>query len=181
MFPCRAQPVSPWGLCGLGNSVVPNPCPPRPSPPPGGWGRLEPAGSWLWPRSPTPTTPGPLLRRIRGLLPSGDLRAAASQDRRDPPRPHPPPKPAKTCQRPRGKSLKIKCPTHHILTSPVGGSDGKESTCNAGDTGLIPGLGKPTGEGNDYPLWWSCLENSMDLGAQRARVRGIQRVTRLSN
>ena len=40
-----------------------------------------------------------------------------------------------------------------------GGSDGKESTCNAGDLGLIPGLGRsPGGHGN--PLQNSCLENS---------------------
>ena len=43
-----------------------------------------------------------------------------------------------------------------------GGSDGKESACNAGDLGSIPGLGKSPGEGNGYPLLHSCLENSMD-------------------
>ena len=36
-----------------------------------------------------------------------------------------------------------------------GGSDGKESACNAGDLGLIPGLGRSLGEGNDYPLQYS--------------------------
>ena len=46
-----------------------------------------------------------------------------------------------------------------------GGSDGKESTCNAGKLGLIPGLGRSPGEGNGYPLQYSCLENSMDRGA----------------
>ena len=44
-----------------------------------------------------------------------------------------------------------------------GGSDGKELTCNAGDPGLIPGLGQSPGEGNVYPL--QCLENLMDRGA----------------
>jgi len=39
----------------------------------------------------------------------------------------------------------------------------KESACNAGDLGLIPGLGRSPGEGNDYPLPYSGLENSMDL------------------
>ena len=39
------------------------------------------------------------------------------------------------------------------------GSDGKESACNAGDPGLIPGLGRFPGEGNRYPLQYSCLEN----------------------
>ena len=42
------------------------------------------------------------------------------------------------------------------------GSAGKESTCNAGDLGLIPGLGRSAGEGNGYPLQYSGLENSMD-------------------
>ena len=42
------------------------------------------------------------------------------------------------------------------------GSDGKESTCNAGDPGSIPGSGSSVGEGNGYPLQCSCLENSMD-------------------
>ena len=44
-----------------------------------------------------------------------------------------------------------------------GGSDGKESTCNEGDLGSIPGLGRSPGEGNDYPLQYSGLENSMDF------------------
>jgi len=43
-----------------------------------------------------------------------------------------------------------------------GGSAGKESTCNAGDLGSIPGLGRYPGEGNSYPLQYSGLENSMD-------------------
>ena len=40
-----------------------------------------------------------------------------------------------------------------------GGSDGKESACNAGDLGLIPDLGKPPGGGHGNPLQYSCLEN----------------------
>ena len=43
-----------------------------------------------------------------------------------------------------------------------GGSQGKESACNEGDLGLIPGLGRPPGEGKGYPLQYSGLENSMD-------------------
>ena len=43
-------------------------------------------------------------------------------------------------------------------------SDGKESACNAGDLGLIPGLGRPSGEGNGNPLQYSCLESPMDRG-----------------
>ena len=42
-----------------------------------------------------------------------------------------------------------------------GGSDGKESAYNVGDPRLIPGLRRSSGEGNDYPLWYSCLENSI--------------------
>ena len=40
-----------------------------------------------------------------------------------------------------------------------GGSDNKESTCNVGDLGSIPGLGRFPGGGKDYPLQYSCLEN----------------------
>ena len=63
-----------------------------------------------------------------------------------------------------------------------GGSDGKESACNAGDLGWIPGLGKSPGEGNDYPLQYSCQENFMDRGAWWAIVHGVmKRWTELSN
>ena len=44
----------------------------------------------------------------------------------------------------------------------IGDSDGKESACNAGDQGSIPGLRRSPGEENGYPLQYSCLENSMD-------------------
>ena len=54
-----------------------------------------------------------------------------------------------------------------------GGADGKESACNAGDLGLIPGLGRSPGEGNGYPLWYSCPENSMDRGTWWATVHEI--------
>ena len=46
-----------------------------------------------------------------------------------------------------------------------GSSDDKESACNAGDPGSIPGSGRSPGEGNGNPLQYSCLENSMDRGA----------------
>ena len=39
-----------------------------------------------------------------------------------------------------------------------------ESACSAGDAGSSPGLGRPSGEGNDYALQYSCLENSMNRG-----------------
>ena len=51
-----------------------------------------------------------------------------------------------------------------------GGSDGKESTCNAGDLGLIPGLGSSPGEKNAYPLQYSCLENPTNRGFWWATV-----------
>ena len=53
----------------------------------------------------------------------------------------------------------------------LGGSDKKESACNAGDTGSIPGSGKFPGEGSGYPLQYSCLGNSMDRGAWKATVQ----------
>ena len=43
-----------------------------------------------------------------------------------------------------------------------GGSDGKESLCNAEDQGLMPGLGRSPGEENGNPFKYSCLENPMD-------------------
>ena len=58
-----------------------------------------------------------------------------------------------------------------------GGSAGKESTCHAGDLGSIPWLGRSPGEGKDYPLQYSGLENSMDC-----IVHGVaKRQTRLSD
>ena len=49
----------------------------------------------------------------------------------------------------------------------------KESACNAGDLGLIPGLGRSHGEGNGNLLQHSILENSMDRGAWQATVHGV--------
>ena len=78
-------------------------------------------------------------------------------------------------------------------------SDGKESVCNAGDLGLIPGLGRSPEDGNGYPLQYSglensirggngtplqysCLENPMDGGAWWAAVHGVTKSrTRLSD
>ena len=45
------------------------------------------------------------------------------------------------------------------------GSDGKESACNVGNPGLIPGLGSSPGEGNGNPLQYSCLENPLERGS----------------
>ena len=52
-------------------------------------------------------------------------------------------------------------------------SIGKESACNAGDLGLIPGSGRSPGEGKGNPLQYSCLENLMDRGAWQATVHGV--------
>ena len=57
-----------------------------------------------------------------------------------------------------------------------GESDGKESACKAGDPGSIPGWGRSPGEGNGYPLQYSCLENFMDRGTCQVTVYGSQRV-----
>ena len=54
-----------------------------------------------------------------------------------------------------------------------GDSDDKESACSAEDVGLIPGSGRSSREGNDYPLRYSCLGNPMDRGVRRTTVHGI--------
>ena len=79
-------------------------------------------------------------------------------------------------------------PKSYILTFPhyhlgfPGVSEGKESSCSAGDLGLIPGPGRSPGEGNGNPLLYSRLENPMDKGAWQTIVHGVaKRRTRLSN
>ena len=62
--------------------------------------------------------------------------------------------------------------TKHHLGFP-GGSDGKESACNAGDRGSIPRLGRLLQEGNSYPLQYSCLENTTDSEAWQVIVHGV--------
>ena len=52
-------------------------------------------------------------------------------------------------------------------------SYGKESACNAGEQGSIPGSGRSPGGGNDNPLQYSCLENSVDGGAWGATVHAV--------
>ena len=54
-----------------------------------------------------------------------------------------------------------------------GGSEDNASACNAEDPGSIPGLGRSPGEGNGYPLQYSCLENPMERGAWRATVHKV--------
>ena len=60
-----------------------------------------------------------------------------------------------TCEREKGRGGEDGFP---------GGSDSKESACNARDLGSVPGLRRSPGEGNGYSLQYSCLENSMDRG-----------------
>ena len=71
----------------------------------------------------------------------------------------------------------LKLYTHNIAhTYTLGfpsGLVGKESTCNTGDLGLIPGSGRSPGEENGNPLQYSCLENFMDRGVWQATVHGV--------
>ena len=60
-----------------------------------------------------------------------------------------------------------------------GGSGGKESDCNTGVPGSIPRLERSPGERNDYPLQYSCLENSMDRGVWQATVHGFAKSWKL--
>ena len=60
-----------------------------------------------------------------------------------------------------------------MIDNNPGGSDGKTSAGNAGDLGLIPGLGTSPGGGNGNPLQYSCLENSIDRSL-RATVHVIE-------
>ena len=55
----------------------------------------------------------------------------------------------------------------------LGGSDSKESACNAGDPGSIPGSGRSPGERNGYPLQYPCLENPMDREAWLVTVHSV--------
>ena len=62
------------------------------------------------------------------------------------------------------------------------GSDSKESACNAGSLGSIPGLGRSPGEENGNPLQYSWLENPKDRGAWQSTVHGVTKTqTRLSD
>ena len=56
-----------------------------------------------------------------------------------------------------------------------GGSNGEESACNVGDLGSIPPSGRSPGEGNGYPLQYSCLESPIDRGAWWATVHGVSK------
>ena len=54
-----------------------------------------------------------------------------------------------------------------------GDSDGKESACNEGDLGSVPGLGRSPGGGLGNPFWYSSLENPVDRGAWQAIVHEV--------
>ena len=72
--------------------------------------------------------------------------------------------------------------TQRINQGFPGGSDSKESACNAEDPGLIPGSGRSPGEENGNPLQYSWLENPMDRRAWQVTVRGVAKSwTRLSD
>ena len=63
-----------------------------------------------------------------------------------------------------------------------GGSDGKEAACDAGDPSLIPGLGRFPGEGNGYPLQYSCLGETIPMtegpgGLQSTRSQRVRHET----
>ena len=66
---------------------------------------------------------------------------------------------------------KYKC----LILTFRGSSAGKESACNVGDLGSIPGLGRSPGEEKGYPLQYSGLEDSMDRGAWQATVHGVSK------
>ena len=69
--------------------------------------------------------------------------------------------------------LYIKQKTQGPIVGFSGSSAGKESACNAGDPGSIPGSRRSPGEGNSYSLQYSCPENSMDRGAWQVTVHGV--------
>ena len=64
----------------------------------------------------------------------------------------------------------------HIYMGFPHSSVGKESACNAGDLGSIPGLGRSSEEGNGNPLQCSCLKNPLDRGSWQTTVHGVAKV-----
>ena len=78
--------------------------------------------------------------------------------------------------------IELLCYTVEINLGFPGGSGGKESACNVGDMGLIPGLGKSPGEGHGNPPQYSCLENPMDREAWWTTVHRVAKSwTRLND
>ena len=87
--------------------------------------------------------------------------------------------------KPQGRKFMVIYPVLRRNRSPLGfpgGSDGKESAHSVGDLGSIPELGGSPGEGKDYPLQHSCLENYMNKGTWQATIHGVPKSqTRLDN
>ena len=83
------------------------------------------------------------------------------------------------CRRPQFESWDWKIPWRRdrlpiaVFMGFPGGADGKESACNAGDLGSIPGLRRAPGRGHGNPLQYSCLENPHGKGAWWATVHGV--------
>ena len=76
----------------------------------------------------------------------------------------------------------IVIPLNELIPGFAGGSDGKASACNVGDSGPIPGSGRSSRERNGNPFQYPCLENPMDRGAWYATVHGVTKSrTRLSD
>ena len=69
----------------------------------------------------------------------------------------------------------------YLKSSSPGGSDGKESTCKAGDLSSIPGLGRSPEERNGNPLQYSSLKNPWTENTGRLQSMGLQSLTRLSD
>ena len=70
----------------------------------------------------------------------------------------------------------------HYMMGFVNGSDSKESACSTGNLGSVLVLERSLGEGNGYPLQYSCLENPMDRGTWWAKVHGVANSwTQMSN
>ena len=70
------------------------------------------------------------------------------------------------------RNLKYDSDIYSMMDFP-GGSDAKESACNAGHPASIPGSGRSSGEENGYPFQYSRLENSIDRGAWQATVHRV--------
>ena len=79
----------------------------------------------------------------------------------------------KSCTSMSHNFLILKTEVIKYLGVSLSGSDGKESACNTGAPRLILGLGRSSGEGNGYPLQYSCLGNPMDRGAWCITVHGV--------
>ena len=72
-------------------------------------------------------------------------------------------------------------PVYGTTKAETRSSVGKASAYDAGDPGSIPGLGRSPGEGNDNPLWYSCLDNAMDRGVWWASLWGRKSRTQVSD